>query len=300
VLWWPVAFALPFAQLGQLGLGLQQGLGSSRSYVTIYVAQPLVAFATAAVAAMLSTRAEQPSGWATPIVVAPFIVQGTISALGWMRMPRHGQPESVGALVSYSARIYPSAVAHYLSYRLDLILVSGLLGAAAAGLYSLALNGVDAVARIGQTAATVFFRRFSQATASQGVRLARRGATAAGGLSLVVGLVLAVVVILFGSRGEEVRVLGQLLLILCLGGAGISAWTVLATYLAATNQLAAAARVNVFLLITSVAIYVTLIPVIGVYGGAIGTSVGLALAAVLGYREVSRFGGLKPMADSAE
>ena len=299
VLWWQVAFALPFAQLGQLGLGLQQGLGSSRGYVTVYVAQPLVAFAVAGVAVVLSARAEQPSAWAAPIVVAPFVAQGVISIFGWMRVPRHGPPESIRSLLSYSARIYPSAVAHYLSYRLDLILVSGLLGAAAAGLYSLALNGVDAVARIGQTAATVFFRRFSQAATSHGVRLARRSAVAAGGLSLLAGIALALVVFFVGSRGEDVRVLGQLLLLLSVGGAGISAWTVLATYLAATNQLAAAARVNVFLLVTSVAIYVTLIPAIGVYGGAIGTSVGLALAAVLGYREVGRSTGREvPAADA--
>ena len=299
VLWWQVALALPFAQLGQLGLGIQQGLGSSRGYVAIYVSQPLVAFVAAALAAVLSTRTDQPSEWAGPIVVAPFIAQGLVSAFGWMRMPRRGAPEPFGALLWYTARIYPSAVAHYLSYRLDLILVSGLLGAAAAGLYSLALNGVDAVARVGQTAATVLFRRFSEAAVTHGVRLARRGASAAGVISLIVGLAFAVVVTLLGSRGEEVRVLGRLLFLLSIGGAGISAWTVLATYLAANNQLAAAARVNFFLLVISVAFYVSLIPVIGVYGGAIGTSVGLALAAALGYREVGRFEGPKPVAGSA-
>ena len=299
VLWWHVAIALPFAQAGQLGLGLQQGLGSSRGYVAIYVAQPLVAFATAAIAALTSNRTEQPNEWAGLIVVVPFVAQGLISMVGWMRMPRRGTAEPVSALLSYTARIYPSAVAHYLSYRLDLILVSALLGATAAGLYSLALNGVDAVARVGQTAATVLFRRFSESAVPQGVRLARRGAGAAGTLSLLVGLSLAVIVNLFAARGEEVRVLGQLLLLLSIGGAGISAWTVLATYLAANNQLAAAARVNFVLLVTSVACYVSLIPVIGVYGGAIGTSVGLALAAVLGYREVGRFDRSRRVAGSA-
>lgn len=299
VLWWQVAIALPFAQAGQLGLGLQQGLGSSRGYVAIYVAQPLVAFATAAMATLLSNRSEQPSEWAGAIVLTPYVVQGIVSALGWIRLPRQGGPEPVGALMSYTARIYPSAVAHYLSYRLDLILVSALLGATAAGLYSLALNSVDAVARIGQTAATVLFRRFSEATLPQGVRLARRGASAAGALSLLVGLALAALVILFGARVEHVRVLGQLLLLLAFGGAGISAWTVLATYLAANNELAAALRVNAFLLVTSVALYVSLIPVIGVYGGAIGTSVGLALAAVLGYREVGRLDGSEGVAGPA-
>jgi hypothetical protein len=46
--------------------------------------------------------------------------------------------------------------------------------------------------------------------------------------------------------------------------------------------------VNLVLLVASVVCYGTLIPVIGVYGGAVGTSVGLSLAALLGYREVGR------------
>src|SRR5437667_11406081 len=132
--------------------------------------------------------------------MVPFIAQGFISMVAWSRMPRRGAAEPVGELISYTARIYPSAVAHYLSYRLDLILVSALLGATAAGLYSLALNGVDAVARVGQTAATVLFRRFSEATVPHGVRLARRGAVAAGAFSLLVGLGLAAVVGLGGAR----------------------------------------------------------------------------------------------------
>jgi O-antigen/teichoic acid export membrane protein len=296
VLWWQVGVALPFVQAGQFGLGLQQGLGASRGYVAIYVSQPLAAFVVAALASLVSSRTAEASDWAAPIVVIPFMVQGLISALGWARMPRRGEPEPIRSILLYTVRIYPSAVAHYLSYRLDLLLVGGLLGAGAAGLYSLALNGVDAVARVGQTVATVLFRRFSEATVSQGVRLARRGASAAGALSLFVGLMLGVLVSLFPASGEDVRVLGQLLLLLAIGGAGISAWTVLASYLAANNQLAAAARVNFVLLSASVLCYVSLIPVIGVYGGAIGTSVGLSLAAVLGYREVGRAVTREPLA----
>ena len=52
------------------------------------------------------------------------------------------------------------------------------------------------------------------------------------------------------------------------------------------SRLAGILRVNVALLAVSVVIYASLIPLVGVYGGAIGTSVGLALATLLGYREV--------------
>jgi O-antigen/teichoic acid export membrane protein len=145
---------------------------------------------------------------------------------------------------------------------------------------------VDAVARIGQTAATVLFRQFSESGRAQGIGLARRGAIVAGSLSFVVGGALALLVALFAPRGVEIAVLARLLALLVLGGGAVSAWTVLASYLAANNKLAATARVNGVLLLTSLVLYLSLIPMLGVYGGAIGTSVGLAVAAVLGYLEV--------------
>jgi O-antigen/teichoic acid export membrane protein len=192
-------------------------------------------------------------------------------------------------LISYTARMYPSAIAHFLSFRLDLILVGALLGATPAGLYSLALNGVDAVARIGQTAATVLFRRFSEPDTVKASAVARRASLISALLSGAAGLALAIAVAALGqTRGPEVQQLGFLLLILSVAGAAISAWTVLASYLAATNRLGATARVNLALLVLSVLIYLSLIPAIGVYGGAIGTSAGLVVAAFLGYWEVAR------------
>jgi O-antigen/teichoic acid export membrane protein len=290
VLWGHIGFALPFVQFGQLGLGLQQGLGSSRGYVAVYIAQPLVAVSLAVTASLLPGLFGSASEWAGPIIVLPFVIQAAISAAASVRLPRRAEPEPLGPLLSYTSRIYPSAVAHYLSYRLDLLLVSGLLGATSAGVYSLALNAVDAVARIGQTAATVLFREFSESARAYGIGLARRGAILAGSLSLLVGGALALAVTLFASRGVEVAVLARLVTLLVLGGGAVSAWTVLASYLAANNKLAATARVNAVVLITSLVLYLSLIPILGVYGGAIGTSIGLAVAATLGYLEVGAGG----------
>ena len=290
VLWGHIAVALPFLQFGQLGLGLQQGLGSSRGYVAIYIAQPLVGFSLAVAASVLPGLFGSPIEWAGPIIVLPFVIQGVISVAASFRLPRRPEPEPFRPLLSYTGRIYPSTVAHYLSYRLDLLLVSGLLGATSAGVYSLALNAVDAVARIGQTAATVLFRQFAESAGAHGIGLARRGAIVAGGLSLLVGAAVALAVAVFAPRGVEIAVLARLLALLVVGGGAVSAWTVLASYLAANNKLAATARVNAVLLLTSLLLYLSLIPVLGVYGGAIGTSIGLAVAAVLGYLEVGAAG----------
>jgi O-antigen/teichoic acid export membrane protein len=288
VLWWGVPAALPFFQLGQFGLGLQQGLGSSRGYVTALVAGPATAFAVAIVAVIAGVRSVDPTPWVWPLLVLPPVVQAATVAWQWRRVPTDG-PDPLRMLISYTARMYPSAVAHFLSFRLDLILVGALLGATPAGLYSLALNGVDAVARIGQTAATVLFRRFSEPDTVKASAVARRASLISALLSGAAGLALAIAVAALGqTRGPEVQQLGFLLLILSVAGAAISAWTVLASYLAATNRLGATARVNLALLVLSVLIYLSLIPAIGVYGGAIGTSAGLVVAAFLGYWEVAR------------
>jgi O-antigen/teichoic acid export membrane protein len=289
VLWPYVAVALPFMQFGQLGLGLHQGRGSSRDYVTTYVAQPLAAFCLSAFAGSTTSPSVAVSEWAGPLILLPFVVQAATVIRPWLSLPRV-EDASIRPLITYSLRIYPSAVAHFLSYRLDLLLVGGLLGAAAAGLYSLALNGVDAVSRLGQTAATLLFRGFARAGLGLGDRRrAQRAAVLTGAIGLLLGVALAAAVTASGQvAGREVRVVGVLLTLFAPGSAAISAWTVLASYLAATDRLGTALRVNVALFITSVTLYVWLIPDFGLYGGAIATSVGLLVASALGYREVGR------------
>jgi O-antigen/teichoic acid export membrane protein len=288
VLWGHAAVALPFVQIGQLGLGLHQGLGSNRGYVATYLAQPLAGFCVAAVAAALA-GAPDVGTWAGALVVAPFIVQAAAVVPAWLRLPRGEGAGSIRTLASYTARIYPSAVGHYLSYRLDLLLVGALLGATAAGIYSLALNGVDAVARIGQAAATVLFPRFAvMPDAHEAARLVRRAAAIGGGLSLASLAILAGVVLLAsGFLSPDVRTIGVLLVILTVAGGSISAWGIIASYLAARDRLGATARVNLVLLVTSLLLYVTLIPTLGLQGAAAGTSAGLLLAALLGYHEVA-------------
>jgi O-antigen/teichoic acid export membrane protein len=219
------------------------------------------------------------------------VVQAATVAWLWRALPAGGAPAPLRPLLEYTARIYPSTVAHFLSYRLDLIVVSSLLGATAAGLYSLALNSVDAVARIGQTVATLLFPRFASEDAppAHSIALARRAAGLAGAVSFGASVAVAAVVLYVGAdRGADVRTIAVLLAVLAIGGGGVSAWGVLASFLAARNRLAAIARVNVAVLVVSVIVYLGLIPSVGVYGGAIGTSIGLGLATILGYREAGK------------
>lgn len=288
--WWSVALALPLIQLGQLGLGVAQGLALHRRYALAYLAQPVGAFVLAVIASrMTGSAASGVSPWVPALVVGPFALQAAAAVWMLARLPPSESAEPFHSLVSYTARIYPSSVAHVLSYRLDLILVGSLLGASSAGIYSLALNGVDAVARLGQSAATVLFPQFARPSSGEtNVLLVRRAAEVTGMVSLAASVALAAVALTLGGTNTEVRTIGGLLLVLAVGGAGVGAWTVLGSFLAATDHLGAAARINLILLAASVTMYLTLIPAIGLYGGAIGTSAGMLLAALLGYREVTR------------
>ena len=292
VLWWAVAATLPLFQLGELGLGIHQGIGHTRWYLATYVSQPLALFALSLAAAASVELKVSPNttGWTEWLVVAPSALRGGVALISATRLPgdRHTDLR-IGRVFSYTARFYPTTLAHFLSYRLDLMLIGGLLGPVAAGTYSLAMNGVDAVARIGQSAATVLYPRF----ASQGERhtaadLARRVAltTSVGAAGLQ--LILAAVLFVFAAgRSEVIHTIAVLSAILVIGGGSLCAWTVLASFLSAQGDLGPIARVSAALLGVSLVFYLTLIPRVGVYGGAIGTSAGLLVAALLSYRAAS-------------
>jgi O-antigen/teichoic acid export membrane protein len=289
VLWWVAAASLPLFQLGELGLGIAQGIGQNRWYLATYVSQPLALFALSLSAAALveSKISPSPIAWAEWLVVVPVAVRGGVALIAATRLPgaRYTDLE-VAPVLSYTARFYPTTLAHFLSYRLDLMLVGALLGPVSAGTYSLAMNGLDAVARIGQSAATVLYPRFASQGERQGATaLARQVALSTGAVAATLQLILAAVLFWLAAEGSEViHTIAVLSAILVIGGGSLCAWTVLASFLAAQGDLGTTARISAALLGISVILYLTLIPSIGVYGGALGTSAGLAVAAVLSYR----------------
>ncbi len=289
VSWWAVFAALPFFQIGQLGLGVEQGLGRTTSYLVTYVAQPVALFVLSVGAVLL--RADPGSdAWTGALIAAPFAVQAmTILAL-WSRLPPTNQVGAWLPLLGYSARLYPSAVAQFLTFRLDLILVGGFLGASEAALYSLALNGLDGVSRLGHSTAALLYPQFSASrSGAEAIIVARRSALRVGLLSGLLTLLLSVIALAVSLRGsEEVRIVGLLLLILSLGSASFGAWTVLSAFFSARNRLQSVLRVTMAMLGTAAPLYLVLIPRIGVWGGAIGTTAGFLSAAILAYAETGR------------
>lgn len=289
VSWWAVFTALPFIQIGQLGLGVEQGLGRTKAYLVTYVAQPVALFAIS-VGAVLLHAGPDSGAWTGALIAAPFAVQAmTIVAL-WNRLPATKQVRAPLPLLAYSARLYPSALAQFLTFRLDLILVGGFLGASQAALYSLALNGLDGVSRLGHSAAALLYPQFSISQSSaEAIVVARKSALRVGLLSGILTLLLSVIALGFSLRGsEEVRIVGLLLAILSLGSASFGAWTILAAFLSARNRLESVLRVTIVMVGTAAPLYLLLIPRIGMWGGAIGTTAGFLTAAILAYAETGR------------
>jgi len=238
---------LPVFQLGELGLGLHQGLGNNRWYLIVYVAQPFGAFVLASLASVLGTRQDTASlEWGAALIALPFSLRAAAVGASSLRLPQSDSSPAISDLLAYTARFYPTTLAQFLSFRLDLVMVSGLLGSVAAGTYSLALNGVDAVARVGYTAGTVLYPRFSRSEASEAsAKLACRAAIAVGLLSFGLVFALSAVVLVVGNgRSEEILMIGLLLAVVAPGGGAVSAWTVLGSFLAAQGRLRATGRVS--------------------------------------------------------
>jgi O-antigen/teichoic acid export membrane protein len=292
--WWPVAIALPLCLAGQLGLGAAQGLGLRREYNIAYVAQPLTQFAVAVIAVVVGASSSDMPMWSSVLIVVPYAIQAIAVLPVWRSLASADASHGTRELIEYTRGIYPNAVLHFLSYRLDLLIVAALLGATAAGLYSLALNAVDAVARLGQSFATVLFPEFVRSAAA--ALIARRVALGTGVASMTVLGFVALALGLAAGASDELRRLSALVGFLAVAGGAVNAWTILASFLAARKRLSDALRVNVVLVVTSVVLYLALIPTLGLNGGAIGTSVGLLVAAILGYRAVVVTAPSRPVA----
>lgn len=290
VLWWAIFVALPFIQLGQLGLGVAQGVGRTRAYLVTYVAQPATLFAIS-VGAVLMRASSTSEAWTGALIAGPFAIQALTVVALWTRLPATTSPVRAELpLLTYSARLYPSALAQFLTFRLDLILVGGLLGASPAALYGLALTGLDGVSRLGHSAAALLYPQFSRSrSGAQAVVTARRSAIQVGLLSGVLILLLAIITLGFSFGGsDEARIIGLLLVILSLGGAAFGAWTVLAAFLSAQDRLASVFRVTLVMIGTAAPLYLLLIPTIGMWGGAIGTTAGFLTAVIVAYAETGR------------
>jgi O-antigen/teichoic acid export membrane protein len=202
-------------------------------------------------------------------------------------------------VLAFSMPAYLSNLIQFLNYRLDLFLVSAMIGLHAVGIYALAVAVAQLLWLVAQAAALVLLPRVA-ADAGDPHRSSLRSAQV-GRLTLYITVAGALVLAVFGRLlvpaiyGERFRESIDPLLLLLPGIATFSLGTVLAAHVAGSgrpslNLLASSAGLSVTL-----ALDLTLIPAMGVRGAAIASSASYLTSAILTVGVFSRLTGLSPL-----
>jgi O-antigen/teichoic acid export membrane protein len=202
-------------------------------------------------------------------------------------------------VASFSMPAYASNLVQFLNYRLDLFLVSSLVGLHAVGIYALAVSIAQLLWLISQAAATVLLPRVAseadnpEASAIRSAQIAR--------LTLYVTAFAAVflgyfghyfIPIVYGAKFGEA--LDPFLLLLP-GVTGFAIVTVLAAHIAGRGRPSVNLVAASVALVVTLALDLTLIPAIGVPGAAIASSASYLTSAVVTACVFWRMTGISPI-----
>ena len=180
-------------------------------------------------------------------------------------------------VLSFAIPAHVGNVVQFLNYRLDLFLVSALIGLRAVGIYALAVSVAQLLWLISQSAATVLLPRVASEADTTPAAAAERSAQVAR-LTLWVTASAALFLALFGQflipvvYGEKFRDSLQPFLLLLPGISGFSLAIVLAAHIAGAGRPSINVVVAAVALVVTLILDLTLIPAIGVPGAAIASS----------------------------
>ena len=273
----------PFSLISGQISGIFQALQDFRSYNLLVLAQPVLALSLLA------------SLWSLDAFALPAVLAATIIAhagalcVGLVFLARRvavfcptvGMLAYLRPAVRYGIQAHLSNLVAFLNYRLDLFLVNLFLGTAAAGLYTIAVRLVEQLWIISQAVSTVLFPKLSSLIGDE------RGRTALTPLIarlvlwltlLIAGVLAAIaeplIVALFGAAFAGAV---PALLVLLPGIVLLSCSRILASDLAARRLV----HINMFLavgiLVVNTAGNLLLIPIFGIVGAALATSLAYAI-----------------------
>lgn len=185
----------------------------------------------------------------------------------------------------YGLKAYLANIVSFLNYRVDLFLVNLFLGPANAGLYTIAVRLVEQLWIISQSVSTVILPRLSAMMGDAAGKSVLTPAItryvlwvtmiAAGGLALIAAPLIG---FLFGQ--DFIPAAGALHILLP-GVVLFSAARVLSNELAASGLVGINLALAITVLLTNTVLNVSLIPVLGLSGAAVSTSVSYTFAFVI-------------------
>lgn len=186
-------------------------------------------------------------------------------------------------LLAYGMRLYLPNALQYLHYRLDYLLLAGMLSPKEVGLYSVAVSLAEVMRKVPNVVSAVLFPKVAESGASEAGALTARALRHwiwLGVLS-VVPFFAAAVYVLLPLVGAEYGPLGAPLAALLPGMIGAGAFQLLSSHAygsGAPQRVAAAVAVG---LVLNIALNVVLIPRWGIVGCAASSSLSYAVVPVL-------------------
>jgi O-antigen/teichoic acid export membrane protein len=205
-------------------------------------------------------------------------------------------PVNLGALLGYGLRLYPAGISTFLSYRVDLFLLSALRGdAAAIGLYALAVSLAEITFQVPDSVATLFYPRVAGAERAEADRLAPSIArftlliTGLAAIALIPMAWLAIRVVLPGYDGSLLP-----FLLLLPGTVALGLSKVLSGYISGLGRPEPVGIIAMVALGMNVVVNVVLIPPLGIAGAALASMISYSLHATLTVWLASRLSGARP------
>ena len=202
------------------------------------------------------------------------------------------RPRLSGKLLRFGMKEHAGNLAQYLNLRLDLLLVGIFLGAREAGLYAVATSVAEVVWFVPDALGTVLLPRIARgapetarAAASRACRIALGASTVLAGLILVLGGV--ALPLLYGA---DFAPAWEPLAWLLAGVVLLSVSKILSKHLSGTGHPGLAARASLVSLTATVVLDLALIPVLGLAGAALATTIAYGVHAAvctLGFRSLT-------------
>jgi O-antigen/teichoic acid export membrane protein len=296
--WWVVVFpaaTTPFLLLGRYGDGLFQTLGRIHAVGLITLARvviPLV-FITVPLLAGASDRTAIGIWAVSMIVVTAFIYFPLRRVTGGQEVPR--DRALYARLVRFGTKLSPATAGQVGASRAGLVVLAAMVSATAVGVYSVAVAVGEVLYLTSQALGVSAFRRIGTDSRESSIRLSARSMRHAVLLAVVGGVVMVPASLLLlpaivGAGYEDVPLLLALLVPGIIAQAG--SLTLTTFFTVQVGQPWIVTRATLWMAALSIVVSVPAIAALGIWGAAIGASVGNIVGAVLIVHAFHRESGL--------
>jgi O-antigen/teichoic acid export membrane protein len=293
-----IVLIVPLGILTSFGGSILYGRQEVRTYNLIQIAMAAITFLWGAivVGALGQGVRGAVSGSVVVAVTMCVLVMIAVHRLG--RRRTEGPEVSFGGLASYGARLYPSSLFGYFSYRADTYILQAVTAnsSGSLGLYSLAVTMDELVFYVPDSVSTLFLPRVAGSTPEDSSRMLGRVAR----LTMLVTVVVAICLIPAAFVGIHLILPAFVdclpaFLVLLPGVVALSVAKVMTSYVGGRGRPGLVAIGTMTSVVLNVALNIVLIPIYGIVGAAMASVVSYSVQASFALFFASRLAGQSPL-----